>query len=235
MIRRLEIKGGSDPPFFCLPIHGLTIKMRWFINLSGAAYMKKIWFVLVCLSAAALSLTGCGGSGNDGVKAETQNKDVKAAVQKENQFPEFLAGTWNCYAQGLEIVIEPNGAVASAVMPFGLLKMRSEEIVEVNKPDVNFYGVFQAGPFTAGYKPETRELTVDISLKHYRADIPDANMIMEGEAWDIFSGKVSQDGTTWEAEWFSYFHDAKELDLPPTTDPNNNPMPSLIFVKTVSP
>jgi hypothetical protein len=198
--------------------------------------MRKIWFVLVCVSAAALTLAGCeGGSGKEGVKkAEAQNKDVKAAVGKDNQLPKFLAGTWNCYEQGLEIVIEPNGAVASVIMPFGRLKMRSEETVEVNKPDVNFYSVFQAGPFTAGYKPETRELTVDISLKHYRAEILDVNVMMEGEAWDTFSGKVSQDGTTWEADWFAYFHDAKELDLP-ATDPNNSPMPTLIFIKTVSP
>ena len=197
--------------------------------------MKKIWFMLVCLSAAALILTGCnGGSGNDGVKAEAQNKGVKAAVQKEGQFPKFLAGTWNCYEQGLEIVIEPNGAVASAVIPFGLLRMRSEETIEINKPDVNYHGVFQAGPFIAGYKPETQELTVDISLKHYRAEIPDANVIMEGETWDVFSGKVSQDGTTWEADWF-VFHSMKDTNDLPMIDPNNTPPTTLIFLKTASP
>jgi hypothetical protein len=181
--------------------------------------MKKIWFILVCLSTAALTLTGCGGSGNN--------------VGQEGQFPEFLAGTWGCDERGLEIVIEPNGAIASAIMPFGFLKMRPEETVEINKPDVNFYSVFQAGPFTANYKPETRELTVDISLKHYRAEVPDTN-VMEGETWDVFSGKVLRDGTTWEAEWFAFFHDANDLDLP-TIDPNNTPPTTLIFRKVVSP
>jgi hypothetical protein len=153
--------------------------------------MKKVWFVLVCVSAAALTLTGCdGGSGNkgvkaeaqrEGVKAETQKEDVKAAVQKEDQFPEFLAGKWDCNEQGLEIVIEPNGAVASMIMPFGKIKMKPEETVEINKPEINFYSIFQAGPFIAGYKLKTRELTVDISLKHFRAEMPGVD-VMEGEA-----------------------------------------------------
>ena len=188
--------------------------------------MKKIWFMLVCLSAAALTLSGCGGSGNN--------------VEKGSQFPKFLAGTWECNEGKLEIVFEPNGAISSAVMPLGRTKMGPDERVDFNNVELGSSGFFKAGPFTADYKPATRELKVELSLEHYRTEMADGGII-EGESTDILIGKVSQDGSTWKADWYAlpeYYITTdvyKHFKVP--SDPNDifEPQGTLTFRKVSSP
>ncbi len=186
--------------------------------------MKRL-LVLFCLCVVCLSyICGCR---NNRSPAKPAQKPPDIAV-----FPPELAGTWECNEQGLEIVLEPNGVVASAIIPFGELNMRPGEKIEIKRPEVGYRGVFQAGPYTVDYDLATRELTVDLSLEHYRAEMPGA--IFEGNTRDIFIGKVSRDGTTWEAEWFS-FHIMKDPNSPEIkADPNNSPMPPVFFRKKTS-
>ncbi|MGD0596444.1 MAG: hypothetical protein ABSA64_02850 [Sedimentisphaerales bacterium] len=190
--------------------------------------MKKIWFMLVCLSAAALSLTGCGGSGNN--------------VGQENQFPKFLAGTWDCNDnnEGLVIVFEPNGAIASAVEPFGKPKMGPGERVDFNNVKTGGKGFYEAGLFTADYKPATRELKVELTIERYRVETEDGGVI-EGKSTDILIGKVSKNGKIWQAEWYAipeYYVTTdiyKNFKVP--SDPNDvfEPQGTFTFRKVSSP
>jgi hypothetical protein len=149
-------------------------------------------------------LSGCGsGSGNEGVKAVTQDKSVEVTVDANGQFPESLAGTWRCWEKELEIIFEPNGSISLAVIPFGKAEMGPNATVEFNEVDLHSRGFFETGPFTTSYKPATRELTVELSLKNYRVEIDDGKGVIEGNSTDILVGKVSEDGKTWQADWFS--------------------------------
>ena len=186
---------------------------------------------LIVLSAVVIILL----SGLTGCQQNAQSPDVpsKVNVAGGGEFPKSLAGTWLCEEQGLEIVLEPNGTIASAIMPFGKLKMRSGETIKINRPEVKDKGVFQAGPWSVNYEPASGELTVELSLKSYRAQI--AGIVLEGETRDIFTGKVSQDTGVWQAEWFSFHTSNDELSSGlPAIDPNNSPMPDVIFRKTAS-
>ncbi len=190
----------------------------------GVKDMKRSVVIMACVSLM-LGIVGCQQN------AQSPKGPSKANVAAGGgEFPKSLAGTWECAEEGLEIVLEPNGVIASAIMPFGKLQMRSGETIEINRPEVKYKAVFEAGAWSVNYEPATGELTVELSLAHYRAEI--ADNVLEGETRDIFSGKVSQDAGIWEAEWFS-FHTAKDLDFL-AMDPTNSTMPDVIFRKTAS-
>lgn len=196
--------------------------------------MKKIWFMLVCLSAA-FTLTGCGGSDSN--------------VAKEGRFPKFLAGTWDsndgmppdaAVGAKLEIVIEPNGAIYSANTPFGTPTLRSGERVDFNNVETGGKGFYKAGLFIADYKPAIRELKVELPIENYRIETEDGG-IVEGESTDILIGRVSQDGKTWRADWYSLSKIYVTADyykhyLVPS-DPNEvfEPQATLTFHKVASP
>lgn len=159
--------------------------------------MKKIWFILVCLSAAALTLTGCDSSGG--------------SAGTGGQFPKFLAGTWDCNdvnggaGVNLEIVIEPNGTIASANTPLGTPILRSGERVDFNnvtKGGKGGKGFYKAGLFIAEYKPATRELKVELPIENYHIETVD-EAVVEGNSTEILIGKVSKDGKTWQADVYS--------------------------------
>jgi len=195
-------------------------------NKFGVKIMKQ----LIVLSAVVILLSALAGCQQN---VQSPKEPSKVVIAGGGEFPKSLAGTWLCDEQGLEIILKPNGAIASAIMPFGKLKMRSGETIKVNRPGVKYKAVFQAGVWSVNYEPATGVLTVELSLAHYRTEMIDT--VLEGETRDIFTGKVSQDTGIWQAEWFS-FHTAKdELDSGlPAMDPNNNPMPDVIFRKTAS-
>lgn len=195
--------------------------------------MKRLTVLSVC-AAILLGLTGCrGGSSNGSIEAGTSNKNADAAVE----VPEVLAGTWKCAEEKLEIVLEPNGTISSAVAPFGKLKMRPGETVEVNNVDIAYRGVFKAGTWNVFYAPAERELTVELPLEHYRVEIN--GQVLEGKSSDILTGKVSEDGKTWQADWFAfpeYYVTAgvyKNYKMP--SDSNDSFVSTLIFHKTALP
>jgi len=193
--------------------------------------MKKIWFMLVCLSAAALTLTGCVGSGNN--------------VGQGGQFPKFLAGTWDCNdgmpaGTKLEIVIDSNGTIVSANAPLGTPTLRPGERVDFNNVKTGGKGFYEAGLFTADYKPATRELKVELTIERYRVETEDGGVI-EGKSTDILIGRVSKNGKIWQAEWYAipeYYVTTdiyKNFKVP--SDPNDvfEPQATLTFRKVSSP
>lgn len=185
--------------------------------------MKKIWFMLVCLSATALTLTGCGG-GSD-------NEGVKAAVEGGGSFPEFLVGTWIADIQGgggqWRFVFTPDGRV-SEVVEIWQEVLHPNQTTDFNMPDGPSH--ITAGDFFVEYRPAKRELAVRIDLKDihilfYGAFVLDAN------SSDYFTGPVSEDGNTWTAERISIFSFS---DLP--QDPNNlSPDEEPVVFKKVQP
>ena len=56
-----------------------------------------------------------------------------------------------------------------------------------------------AGDCHVQYEPETRELSVQITIDHMDVHIGSGGF--EGNSQDIFWGKISPDGKTWETTW----------------------------------
>jgi hypothetical protein len=149
--------------------------------------MKKIWFLLVCVSAAALTLTGCGGFGNN--------------VEKEGQFPDFLVGKWKSNNGVWELVFEPNGTISSVVYGLGGYTIKAGQTT-TGETLGGGKAIFQPGPWSARYFPRTRELTVWIAMDNIHFEM--GTNLLEGTRTDMFTGKVSEDGKIWQVNWFSY-------------------------------
>ena len=187
---------------------------------------------ILLLGFVLLLISGCQGGASD-------KSGVDVFIEGDGKFPEFLVGTWKSDAQTLEIVFEPDGTISSATMPLGLDKLKPGETAEFDNGEGGSKGYFKAGRrWSVYYKPARRELSVELSLERYRVEMPGGGII-EGSSRDILSGRVSEDGKTWQAEWLTfpeYYITTDEYtnsQLP--VDVNDNPVATLTFQKVVSP
>jgi hypothetical protein len=93
--------------------------------------------------------------------------------------------------------------------------------------------VYKSGDWFVQYSPDSRELTVEIVIEYFSAQIgPSA---VEGSTKDYLAGIVSEDATLWYAEWINvpkYTIDLpqqKGQDLP--IDPNYMEVNRVVFEK----
>ena len=181
---------------------------------------KKLW-ILWCVFI--FSLMGC---------QNPDNKGIEVFIEGEGGFPEFLAGTWKANKHGWKIDFGPDGSISSVVHIIGGVALKPLQVTKVAMKKGG-EGVYKAGKWTVNYDSDFRELFVEIELLHFRTEL--GQDVVEGKSTDIFVGPVSEDGTQWEAQWFSYpeyYVTTDKYDhykLP--VDPNENPKGLLIFSK----
>jgi hypothetical protein len=152
-------------------------------------------------------------------------------VDGGGQFPEHLAGVWKADGGGWEIVLEPDGTISSATVNLGV-RMRPGQVTTVPMK-MGGKGVFEAGPWAVRYSPERRELTVEIAIANFRAEL--GKNVIKGRRLDLFIGTISPDGRSWWANRFSfpeYVADTKKhRNYKLTVDPNDAPHEELLFQK----
>ena len=186
--------------------------------------MKQIVPLLLC-SLSVFSHSGCHGP------AESPPA-VEVIIDGDGQFPDFLVGTWKADSGGWEIVFEPNGAISSAVVSLGRVRMKPGQVTKVPMK-LEGKGVFEAGPWAVQYSPEQRELIVEIAIASFRVELGDS--VVKGRTLNIFAGSISADGRSWWANRFSfpeYGADTKEYrDHKLSVDPNDNPPEELLFLR----
>ena len=185
--------------------------------------MQKLSVALVCV-LFVFSISGCSDSAKD-------NSGMQVTVRGGGQFPAFLVGRW-VSDHVWEFNFEPNGVISSAVFNFGTVEMRPGQITKV--PMLNGgQGIFEPGEWLVDYDPNTRELTVAVSLKRVRADV--GGGVLEGTSRDILVGKVAESGDYWSVLWtrdLEFTAHTKELPnakLP--GDPNGGDRTPVIFEK----
>jgi hypothetical protein len=183
--------------------------------------MKRILLLSVC-SLSVLFLGNCHGDINS----------VEVIIDNGGEFPSFLVGTWKANNGGWEIVFEKDGTISSAVISLGLVRMIPGQTTTIPMK-LGGKGVFQPGIWTVQYLQEQRELIVEIVIDNFHTELGDDTV--QGRTRDFFIGPVSQDGTLWWVERYTFpeyivdteiYHNYK---LP--FDPNENPWESLIFEK----
>ena len=161
--------------------------------------MNKILAMLGCL-VFVLALWGCGQqnekkSGQPQLESET----------REDAFPEVMVGVWEAEVTEWNkwgIKFEPDGSIQKIIHSVAGPVKLSEGGVYGEGPDEGTYFFFIMGPCEAKYSPLTRTLEVKIVVESYTMKLPTGEL--EGRIEDYFSGKVSEDGQTWEAEWLNY-------------------------------
>lgn len=157
---------------------------------------------------------------------------VEVIIDGDGQFPENLVGLWRSENNVWDIYLEPDGKVSWAVISLGEVKVEPGKTTTVPMK-LGGKGIYKSGLWSVIYLQNQRELSVEIAIDYFRTELGDD--VIHGKTRDIFTGSVSQDGTLWQTERFSYpeyivdtktYHNYK---LP--VDPNGNTKETLLFRK----
>lgn len=142
----------------------------------------------------------------------------------EAVIPSHAAGTWQGQGSAWRIVINPDGTVASAIIPMGEVEVKPNETTKVLMKD-NSYSSYKAGDCFAEYYPEEGELYVSVEMEEIHIVFLDN--VIDGNSLDYFVGPVSEDGKEWEAEWVNIFDYGPRFPQ----DPNDIAPVPLLFEK----
>ena len=182
----------------------------------------KVWHGLAC----CLLLAGCH-------TAQTGHRDnTEVIIEGGGSFPASLAGRWKADRHGWELVFEPDGRIASAILSLGRVEVTPGAKTTV--PTAGGQGTFEPGTWTVFYEPATRELTVKLAMDHVRVEM--AGNVLEGKSIDTFSGAISAADGVWQTQWSAFTQykvrtaQGDETDL--STDPTYGETQALTFRKT---
>jgi len=156
--------------------------------------MKRLLILLVCALSASLLPGGCQELSRD------KKKPVEVIIEGGGEFPHFLVGRWKSNKGFWEFVFEPDGEISSAAIWLGGVEMTPGK---TSKFPTRYggKGEFIPGPWFVQYSPDARELLVIIKVKHFYMDM--GRYAAEGNSDDLLVGPISQDGKTWQADWYS--------------------------------
>jgi hypothetical protein len=192
--------------------------------------MKATWAIAVILGIVFLAVAGCNrplaGPANP----------VSVTVEDRTEFPASLAGRWKADRHGWELVLDPDGRIASAVISLGRVRVVPGQTT-ILQTRAGEQSVFTPGPWAVDYDPATRILTVKIAMEHVR--VPMGPSILEGSSTDVFSGVVSPTMDTWQVQWTTFTEytaqtaEGKAMDL--STDRTYGEAQPLVFTRTPVP
>ena len=113
----------------------------------------------------------------------------------------FYTGQWQATNGQWTLCFASDGSLDSAVTPLGKIPIRPEKVTYVTRGKLT--SSIKAGPCDVKYSPETRNLYARIALEDVH--ILHENQVVDGNQVDQFMGIVSEDGTTWVADWLNSF------------------------------
>ncbi len=184
---------------------------------------------LLLLAGCAVFLSGC----QDSAEVNSSKSAVEVIIEGDGEFPEFLVGTWKSGKKtGWEFVFEPDGTISLAIISYGRFPVRPGQITTI---PMKFKGktILEPGQWMVNYSPDTRELTVRISMKRIRTELGD--VVLERKSDDVFIGTVSADGNSWPVDWTSFAnytgHTPEIPDFNMSTDPIYGESQTVIFEK----
>jgi hypothetical protein len=128
--------------------------------------------------------------------------------QKSNikqQFPSYLVGMWKGEDKDTslwEFTFEQDGKISKLTNFLGLQVNVSEGQADRKIPELNIDQACTLGPVEVNYEPDSRTLSVKVVTDYYMFYV--AEQMIEGSSVDTFTGPISEDGSTWDAEWRSF-------------------------------
>jgi hypothetical protein len=184
------------------------------------------WKWALVLGGCAILIGGCSRPLKD------RADPVQVTVEGGGEFPRSLAGRWVAQQQGWELEIEPEGRISSAVISLGRVRVAPGQTTAMPTRSGD-QAVFTPGSWTVHYVPDTRELTVRITMNHVRVEM--AGNIVEGSSTDVFFGPIDSTGHTWRAQWTTFTqyvaHTPDNASVNLSTDPTYGETKPLIFEK----
>jgi hypothetical protein len=139
-------------------------------------------------------ITGCQNS-------KSNTSSVEVIIENGARFPDFLVGQWKADRHGWEFDFEPDGTLSSVVISLGRVQIQPGQVTKVPMK-LGGKGIFKPGHWTVNYAPDSRELTVCVTLVNFYIEMGDDTL--EGSSTDIFVGSISEDGNVWQAKWTAF-------------------------------
>jgi hypothetical protein len=111
-----------------------------------------------------------------------------------------LSGTWKAQTSPWTITLDRQGRVQSARIPLGDVEIKPHQTTRVPMKDGSVSS-WRAGPCTAEYNHDIRELSITIVIEKFHINYKNNNLT--GHQWNLLTGMVSPDGTTWTPDWIN--------------------------------
>ena len=146
--------------------------------------MRYLILLAVCL-AFVLVAVGC----QPGAMSKT---GVEVNIGGDGVFPQELVGLWR--GDAWKIVFEADGSISSAVIPQGATRI-VPKVPTIIPMKLGGKGVYEPGLWSVDYMPQSRELTVEIVVKHFNLELGDN--VLKGNIRYLLSGQVSEDYKVW--------------------------------------
>lgn len=151
---------------------------------------KKILVLVVLCTAVFSGLWGC----------QNANRGNEAIIEGGGEFPEFLVGTWQPDKSRWILTFEPDGRI-SKMRHVGGMEFDVAEGGLVEQWRDSIEAIYALKTCETRYNRQTRELSVTVVVDPFIISSVDDSM--EGSFHDCLTGRVSQDGTTWNVAWTS--------------------------------
>lgn len=148
---------------------------------------------LLCVIVPLLSV-GCHTARED-------TRGVEVLIEGPGAFPTALAGRWRTDRDGWEFVFAPDGRIVSAVVGLGRVEIEPGHAATLPTRSGG-ESTFEPGEWIVHYVPQSRQLTLNITLDHVRIDM--GGTILEGHSTDIFAGTVQPEDGVWQAQWTAF-------------------------------
>jgi|GEM_PF-5299637 len=163
--------------------------------------MAKITFVLLCIGFLGF-VSGCNQQNQTSLPQQAKSEKIL----KQTPFPQFLVGTWKSAdpEKSLwEFTFEADGRISLMQNFLGVYMSSSDgqTYEQIAKADTEVEIACALGPVQVNYDQNTRRLSVKVVTDYYMLYV--VGQMIEASSVDTISGTISQDGSTWEAEWQS--------------------------------
>ena len=130
-----------------------------------------------------------------GCNSQTASPENFNVVSVNGHFPKELVGTWKADKQPWQFTFDKNGNMVSFAHYFGGMQITPGQI---KKPaTANELINYEPGQCFGQYTPDSRELAIFVEMAI------NVNKMLQGNLEDRLVGKISDDFSTWTAEWFS--------------------------------
>lgn len=159
----------------------------------------KCFTCLICCGITLFYLTGCQ-------RPDIRNNGSQKTIEKHGNFPEIMVGAWVAKIDDKAktqwgINFEKDGIISQIIHRMAGPVDMSKGSVYKEGPEEDTYIVVIMGPSSAEYDEDSGILNVAINTERYRMKLLAG--IVEGYIDDYFSGAISTDGKTWEADWIN--------------------------------
>ena len=160
--------------------------------------MKHIALLICCLIIICL-LMGCNGSESHSINDGYIHHGLIAGSKTEDEFPDFLVGTWAGNEKDWRIVFEPNGTISEIKHPLISIPIIVEQGGVYEQLRGGAFAVYFLGPCNAKYNPNERILSVTINIDDFFMKLPIGDQY--GKITDHITGRVSDNNIRWLTEW----------------------------------